>query len=163
MKLFFRFHLNRHIPCVQCDRATFWIICHRRFHYFTLFCRRGLVRQKKCGTYQCCYKFWLWIFLFCNLFFNIFFSKIFSQNFFFIFFQNFFFKIFLSTFFFKILLWQFFFQNLFPTSFQNFFFWGLYSRCLSVYRFKTDCTICICVMKNMIYSKRSKLDFSLVW
>ena len=28
---------------------------------------------------------------------------------------------------------------------------------------ETKQTVCICVMKNMIYSKRSKLDFSLVW
>ena len=66
--------------------CLFWIICHRQFHYslsFALFCRRVLVRQKKCGTYQCCYKFWLWIFLLCNLFFHNFFVKTFFQHFFF--------------------------------------------------------------------------------
>ena len=75
--------------------CLFWIICHRCFHYSlfsALFCRRMLASQKQCGTYQCCYKFWLWIFLFCNLFFRDFFVKTF--------FQHICFKIFFPTFFF---------------------------------------------------------------
>ena len=44
---------------------------------------------------------------------------------------------------------------------QNFFFWGLYSRRLPV--IETKRTLCIYVMKNMICSKQSKLDFSRVW
>ena len=81
---------------------------------------RVLVRQKQCDTYQCCYKFWLWIFLFRNLFFQIF----------------------------------------FPTFF-NFFFLESFTFDASPLT-DTTRTLCICVMKNMIYSKRSKLDFCLV-
>ena len=51
--LFSRLRSNRHIPCVQYERATLPIlnhtICRRRFHYslsFALFCRRMLARQK---------------------------------------------------------------------------------------------------------------------
>ena len=48
--------------------------------------------------------------------------------------EIFFVKIFYSKFFLQIL-----FANIFfPTFVQNFFFWGLYSRCLPVYSDKTD-------------------------
>ena len=38
-------------------------------------------RRKSCGTYQRCYKFWLWIFFFCNLFFQHFFFQLFFKIF----------------------------------------------------------------------------------
>ena len=44
----------------------------------------------------------------------------------------------------------------------NFFSRGPYPQCLLVYRDKTD-SLCIRVMKNTIYSKRSKSEFRLVW
>ena len=95
---------KRDIPCIQWERATLPILNHilQTFSlFFALFCRRVLARKKWCGTYQCCYKFWLWLFLFCNLFFQNFFSK-------------FFFDIFFSKF-----VFQFFFQNF---CFKFFFF-----------------------------------------
>ena len=83
--------------------CLFWIICHRRFPYslsFALFCRRVLARRKYCGIYQCCYKFWLWIFFFRNLFYQNFFFNIFFLKFSFqIFFSNIFFSKFFSKFF----------------------------------------------------------------
>ena len=90
------------------QHCLFWIICHRRFHYslsFALFRRRVLARRKYCGTYQCCCKFWLWIFFFCNLFF---------QNFFY---QNFLPKFFLSKLSSNIFFFKTFFQNFFPKIF----------------------------------------------
>ena len=82
-------------------------------------------KEKKCGTYRCCYKFWLWIFLFCNLFFQNFFVKTFFPNFFFKFLsQNFCYKIFSQNFCFKIL-----FQIFFPK-----FFWVLLSMPPRLYR-----------------------------
>ena len=72
--LFSRLRWNRHIPCMQCERATLPIWNQ---------CRMHVLARQKYGTYQCCYKFWLWIFLFCNLFFQHFFSKVFVSKFFF--------------------------------------------------------------------------------
>ena len=84
----------------------FWInaecICRRHFHnyslFFVLFLPNGASKAKIVWhlTSQCCYKFWLWIFLFCNLFFQnsyfkFFFPKFIFQDFFF---QLLFFKIF---------------------------------------------------------------------
>ena len=128
---------------LACNASTqqclFWIdaecICRRRFHYsvsFVLFLSKGASKAKIVWhlTYQCCYKFWLYTFLFCSLFF---------QNFPKFLIQNFFSKI----------------------SFHNFFFEG---STLDASPFiETKRTLCICVMKNMIYSKRSSLNFRLVW
>ena len=61
---------------------------------------------------------------FSKIFFSTFFSQNFCSKFFF---QNFFFKIFFPKFLLQIF-------------FQIFFFCGLYSRCLPVYREKTDST-----------------------
>ena len=55
----------------------------------------------------------------------------------------------------------FFSQNFFSEFFYSRAFYSRH-RCLPVYRDKKD-SLCICVMKNMIRSKRSKLDFRLVW
>ena len=65
------------------------------------------------------------------------------------FFQNFFLIIFFPNFFFKICFLQFFFQNFFPTSLQNLFFMGFTLDALPFT--ETKRTLCICVMKNMIY------------
>ena len=71
-------------------------------------------------------------------------------------FQNFFVKIFFLTFFGP----NFFFKIFFQLFFQYFFLEGF---TLDASPFTgTKLTLCICVMKNMIYSKRSKLDFSFV-
>ena len=108
------------------------------------------VTRSRCGIYQCCYKFWLWIFFFCNLCFQHFFNqnfipkfflfKLFSKIFFFktffkFFFFNFF-KIFLFKTFFKIFSPKLCFQK-FVSNFSKFVFWGLYSRCSPVYRDET--------------------------
>ena len=77
------------------------------------------------------------IFLFCNLFLRNFFC------------QNFFSKFFLQIFFFQIYSSQFFFQNFFSNFVQIFFFWGLYSRCLPVYRDKTD-SMYLCYEKSRV-------------
>ena len=97
-------------------------------------------------------------------------SKVFSKNFF----SKFFFPKFFFKFFLQILFSKFFFQHFFPKIFfskffsqhffsnfgQNFFFEGV---TLDASPFtETKRTLCICVMKNII-SKRSTLDFSLVW
>ena len=75
-----------------------------------------------------------------NFCFIIYFSKIFVVN---IFFPKFF-----ST-------------NFVPTYFQHFFLFEGLTLDASLF-IETKQTVCICVIKNMIYSKRSKLDFSLV-
>ena len=141
---------------MSAQHCLFWIICHRRFDYSlssALFCRRVLARQNNV-TYQCCYKVCWWIFLFWNLFFQNFFCQNFFQHFltkkfFIIFFPKFFPKIFFSKFFF------------FPKFFTQSFFLTFFSQNFFPFT-ETKRTLCICVMKNMI-SKRSKLDFSLVW
>ena len=95
---------------------------------------------------------------FCqNLLRNFFFQHFFSS----IFFQIFFTKCFFQTFFPNIFFQNFFLKILFPTFFQNFFFEGFTLDASLFTEIKR--TVFICVMKNMIYSKRSKLDFSLVW
>ena len=154
--LFSGLRSNRHIPCVQWERATLSIVNHSFSLPFVLFCRRVLAREKKSGTYQCCYKVWLLTFLFCNLFFQnlfvkTFFKKYFFQiffqfffNFFSIFFSNVFPKIFVlkilfehffsQHFFFKFFSQNFFSKNFCQLFFKIFFFWKLYSRCLPVYR-----------------------------
>ena len=86
--LFSRIRSNRHITCVQCEHATLLILNHmpQTFSLLPVF-RHVLSKgasKAKIATYQYCYKFWLWIFFFCNLF---------VQNFFY---QNFFPKFFLS-------------------------------------------------------------------
>ena len=53
-----------------------------------------------------------------------------------------------------------FFQTFFSELFQIFFF-EAFILDASAFTYKKR-TLCICVMKNMIYSKRSKLDFCLV-
>ena len=72
---------------------------------------------------------------------------------------------FFSTFFFS----KFFFKNFFPKTFFSKFFQNYFQiSCFEGFTLdassftETKRTLCICVMKNMIYSKRSKLDFSLV-
>ena len=122
--LFSRLGSNRHIPCVQWERATLPILNHDTTDVFPVFrpvLSKGASKEKTVWhlwMYKCCYKFWLWIFLFCNLFIQNFFFNIFFPQFFFftIFFQNFSFKICFSNFFSK---------NFLPTLFQNFFFEGL--------------------------------------
>ena len=88
---------------------------------------------------------------FSNIFFHHFFPNIFSQNFFRKFFSQNFFPIFFS-------------QNFFPKFFSYFFSKFFFEdSTLDVSPFtEIKRTLCICVMKNMIYSKRSKLDFSLM-
>ena len=159
--LLFRLRSNRHIPCVQSERATLPILNHipQTFSLsFALFCRRLLARKKKRGIYQCCYKFWLWIFLFCNFFFQNFFFQIFFPKFFF---QNFFSKIFFSKFFFEIFFPKIFFPKFFFNFLKNFFFFEGSTLDASPFT-ETKRTLFIYVMQNMI-SMRSKLDFSLVW
>ena len=73
------------------------------------------------------------LFIFPKFFFQHFFFNFFNN----IFFSTFFLQIFFLNFFFKFFP-QFFFKIFFPTFFQKFFFWGLHSRCLPVYRNKTD-------------------------
>ena len=63
-----------------------------------------------------------------------------------------------ETFFSKIFFSTFFFQHCFSIFFPQ----RLHVRCLPVNEDKTDSS-CICVMKNMVCSKRSELDFRLVW
>ena len=58
-------------------------------------------------------------------------------------------KIFFPTFFFKIFFLKSFFQIFFPKTFQNFFFEGFTLDALAFT--ETKRTLCICVMKNMIY------------
>ena len=89
-------------------------------------------------------------------------SKFFFQHFFFkIFFPKCFPKIFFSNFYFRKFFFKYFFLEIFfSTFFQNFFFEG-FTLDASPFT-ETKQTLCIYVMKNMI-SKRSKLDFSLVW
>ena len=70
-------------------------------------------------------------------------------------------NIFLSKFFVFHFFLKIFLQNFFRTSFQNFFSKG-FTLDASLFT-ETRRTVWICVMKNMIYSKRWKLDFSLVW
>ena len=53
-----------------------------------------------------------------------------------------------------------FFPQIFFQLFQNFFFEGFVLDASPFTEIKR--TLCICVMKNMIYSKPSKLDFSFV-
>ena len=77
--------------------------------------------------------------LFPTFFFQYFFSKIFFS-----FFSNIFFSKFFSQHFFPQICFQFF--------FQNFFFEG-FTLNASLFT-ETKRTACICVMKNMIYSKR---------
>ena len=73
-----------------------------------------------------------------------------------------FFKFFFFNFTLKFFFPTFFFQNFFSNFFSNFFFF-FEGFTLDAFPFtETKRTLCICVMKNMIYSKRSKLDFSLV-
>ena len=81
---------------------------------------------------------------------------IYFSTFFFVknFFQNFCFKIFFPKLFFKIFFLKCFSQNFFskhffPTSFQNLFFDGFTLDALP--STETKRTLCICVMKNMIY------------
>ena len=57
---------------------------------------------------------------------------------------------------------KFYFHYFLPNFCSNFFFRRLYPRWLLVYRDKTD-SLCMCVMKIMICSKRSKLGFRLMW
>ena len=73
-------------PMRECDTTCFESYAADDFITPCLppFCRRVLARQKKCGNYQCCYKDWWWIFLFCP-FSKFFLSKLFSK----IFFSNF--------------------------------------------------------------------------
>ena len=97
--------------------------------------------------------------------FVIYFSEIFSvKTFFKIFFPKFFLKTFFSKFFSQNFCFKFFPHSFFPTFFSNFFsnfFFEGFTLDASSFT-ETKRTLCICVMKNMIYSKRSKLDFSLV-
>ena len=72
-----------------------------------------------------------------------------------IFFPKFFFKFFPQDFFFFIL------SKFFSQLFFKFFFFEGFTVDASPF-IETKQTVCIFVMKNMIYSKRSKLDFSLV-
>ena len=96
------------------------------------------------------YEYFCFVIYFSKLFF-----KIFVLNFFF----KFFFKIFVLKFFAENFFSNFF-QNFVPTFFQNFFLFEGFT--LDAFPFiETEQTVSICVMKNMIYSKRSKLDFSL--
>ena len=82
--------------------------------------------------------------------FVIYFSEIFFPKFFF---QHFFSKFFFSNFFVTMFFPKFFFRL-----FKKFFFLRV-SLDASPFTEKKR-TLCICVMKNMIYSKRSKLNFS---
>ena len=104
--------------------CLFWInaecICRRRFHYslsFVLFLSKGANKAKIVWhlTYRYCYKFWLWTYYCCVIYFStiFFFSKLFSN----IFFQNVFFNIFFPKFFFQTFFSNFFFQNLFSQMF----------------------------------------------
>ena len=99
------------------------------------------------------YEYFSFVIYFSKNLLSTLFSKIFSSTFFS---QNCFFKISFHNFFPKI-----FFQS--PV--QNFFFQNLVFEgfTLDAPPFtETKRTLCICIMKKMIYSKRSKLDFSLV-
>ena len=58
-------------------------------------------------------------------------------------------KIFFPKFFFDFFFFKFFSKNSFPTSFQNMFFEGFALDALPFTEIKR--TLCICVMKNMIY------------
>ena len=90
-------------------------------------------------------------FLFQNFFSKIYFSEFFFFNFPKFIFQNFFFNIF---------SWNFFFKFFFPKFFLQIFF---LRALLNASPFtETKRTPCICVMKNIVYSKRSKLDFTCV-
>ena len=100
-------------------------------------------------------------YLFCQNFFSTFFFQHFFLLFSKIFSRNFFFKFFFSKLFFPIFSSEFFFQHFFLTFFLIFFYDG-FTLDASPFT-ETKRTLCICVMKNMIYSKRSKLDFSHVW
>ena len=74
---------------------------------------------------------------------------------------NFGYEYFSFVIYFSNIFFQHFFPKIFfPTSFQNLFFEGFTLDGLPFT--ETKRTLCICVMKNMIYSKGSKLDFSLV-
>ena len=83
-------------------------------------------------------------------------SKLLFQTFFSIFFFIFFPTFIFQQFFFKIFV-----SKNVKKFFFSIFFQGLYHRRLLVYNDKTD-SLCICVVKNMVCSKRSKLDFRLV-
>ena len=92
--LFSRLRSNRQNPCVQYERATRPILNHMA----------QTLPYDKNSVALSCYKFWLWIFLFYNLFFRNFLSKFISE----IFCQNVFAKFFVKIFFAKL-----FFQNFF--------------------------------------------------
>ena len=169
---FSRLHSNRCIPCVQCKRDTAHFESYAADVFITSClppcfvegCEQGknsvaLINVAiKFGDEYLCLEFifpkFFSKFFFQNFFSRIFFSKFFFQNFF----PNIFSENFLKTF--STFVQNVFLKICFPTFFQNFFFES-FTVDASPFT-KTKWTLCICVMKNMI-SKRSKLDFSLVW
>ena len=100
-------------------------------------------------------------FCFVIYFSEIFFVKTFFQNFPKFIFQHFFSKFFPEIFFSKFFSQNFFFKIFSPNFFPKIFLKKFFLRALPSFT-ETRRTLCICVMKNMIHSKRSKLDFSLV-
>ena len=100
-----------------------------------------------------------------------FFPKFFVWNFFWL---KFFFQIFFLNFFLKFIFHNFFLKICFKIFFSKCFskiFFQFFCNCFFFEGFTLDAsplteakrTLCICVMKNMTYSQRSKLDFRLVW
>ena len=99
------------------------------------------------------YKYFCFVIYFSNIFLSKLFSKIFFQHFFPKFFFNIFFQNFFLTFFSQNCCFKIFFPNIFFELFKKiFFFEGLFLVASPF--IETKQTLCICVMKNMIYSKR---------
>ena len=124
---------------MRARNCIFWInndcVCRRLFRYSLSF---SLLAWHE--LYFLVMSIFIGNFFFQNFLLNIFFPKFFTQHFFS--------KIFYSTFF-----------------FQNFFSIFFFERfTLDAFSFAEPTrTLCICVVKNMICSERSKLDFHLVW
>ena len=131
--------------------CLFWIIFHRRFHYSltsALFYRRQgknsvvliNVAIKFGDEYFCFGIYFSKTFFVKSIFVNFFFQNVFTKIFFpKCFYQNFCWQIFFSKFFFLNFFFRFFFLKFFfQHFFSKIFFWGLCSRCLPVYRDKTD-------------------------
>ena len=80
-----RLRSNRHINCFQCERATLWIICHKRFHYslsFALLCRCSQGENSVAlinVAINVVYEYFSFVIYFSNIFFSKCFSNFFSK------------------------------------------------------------------------------------
>ena len=151
--LFSQLRLNRHITCVQCERATLPILNHMPQTFSLLPVIRPVLSKQgenSVALINVAINFGYEYFFFVIYFSKIFFSNFFSQNFCSKLFPKFFFQNLFPIFFFSTFFSQnFVSKNLFPTSFQNLFFEGFTLDALLFT--ETKRTLCICLMKNMIY------------